>query len=379
MSTDSQRTRVLWLIKGLGLGGAERLLVAALPYLDRERFEYQVGYFLPWKDALVPAFQERQIPVTCFGAGWPGGLRSLGRVSRYLRQQRIDVLHAHLPWAGIVGRLAAHRGGVSRVLYTEHGCWNRLNPLTRLVNRLTLRWNDWTIAVSDEVRASIRGVDAAQVRTITNGIDCAGLAATPDERAAVRAELGVPAEDFLVVCVANLTPVKNHELLVRAFARMRPQRPEASLVLVGQLRETTASVRRTVAELQLQERVVLSGPRTDVPRIVRAADAFALASHSEGLPVSLLEAMALGKPVVCTRVGGIPGAVTDGVEGFLVPPGDAGAMAERLGQLAADRDLRARLGRAGQDTVRTRYDIGVMVRAVEALYGGAESGAAVSR
>lgn len=365
---SEERTKVLWLIKGLGLGGAERLLVNALPYLDRQAFEYQVGYFLPWKDALVPTFRQQGIPVTCFGAGRPGGLWSLGRVCRYLRQQRIGVLHAHLPWASIVGRIAARRCGVPRVLYTEHGCWNRLNPVTRLVNRLTLAWNDLTIAVSDEVRASMRGVDATRVRTITNGIDCAGLATTPDERAVVRAELGVPGDDFLVVCVANLTAVKNHELLVRAFARLLPQRPAATLVLVGQLREMTEAVRRTVAELQLQDRVLITGPRTDVPRIVRAADAFAMSSHSEGLPISLLEAMALGKPVVCTRVGGIPGAVTDGVEGFLVPPGDAAAMAQRLGQLGADAGLRARMGLAGQDTVRTRYDISVMVREVETLY-----------
>jgi glycosyltransferase involved in cell wall biosynthesis len=367
-SEDGSRKTVLWLIKGLGLGGAERLLVNALPYLDRTTFEYQVGYFLPWKDALVPTFLQQGIPVTCFGAGRPGGLGALGRVCRYLREQQIDVLHAHLPWASIVGRAAARRCGVPAVLYTEHGCWNRLNPVTRLINRLTLGWNDLNIAVSDEVRESMRGADPARIRTITNGIDCAALTATPDERGAVRAELGIPADHFLVVCVANLIPVKNHELLVRAFAQFLRQRPAATLVLVGQLRETTESVRRTVAELQLQHRVLITGPRTDVPRIVRAADAFAMSSHSEGLPISLLEAMALGKPVVCMRVGGIPGAVTDGVEGFLVPPGDAAAMAERLGQLGADAGLRARMGLAGQDKVRTRYDISVMVREVEGEY-----------
>ena len=360
----NERIRVLWLIKGLGLGGAERLLTGALPYLDRELFDYQVGYFLPWKDAFVPEFERQGIPVTCFGAGRPGGLRSLGAVRRCLRESRVDVLHAHLPWASIVGRLAARRCRVPAVLYTEHGCWGRLNPFTRLFNRLTLGWNDLTIAVSDEVRASMRGVNGQAVKTITNGIDCRGLMATPDERDGVCAEFGIREDDFLVVNVANLTPVKNHELLIRAFASLVRRSPNASLVLVGQLRETTESVRQLVAELGLQERVVITGPRTDVPRIVKAADVFAMSSRSEGLPVSLLEAMALARPVVCTQVGGIPGVVTDGMEGFLVPPDEPDAMSERLACLR-DHATRHRMGKAGREKVEAEYDISVMVRKVE--------------
>ena len=367
-SKPNRRTKVLWLIKGLGLGGAERLLVGALPYLDREAFDYQVGYFLPWKDVLVPQFEMREIPVTCFGAGRPLGLRSLGSVCRYLREHRVDVLHAHLPWASIIGRLAARRCYVPAVLYTEHGCWSRLNPLTRLCNRLTLGWNDLTIAVSDEVHASMQGVNGQAVKTITNGIDSAGLIATRDERDAVRREFGIGANDFMIINVANLTPVKNHELLIRAFAGLMRRCPDSSLVLVGQLRETTESVRQLVAELGLQDRVVITGPRTDVPRIVRAADVFALSSHSEGLPVSLLEAMALAKPVVCTDVGGIPGVVSDGIEGLLVPVGQPETMADRLVALFDNAELRQRMGQAGREKVEAEYDISVMVRLVEDEY-----------
>jgi len=362
-----ERIKVLWLIKGLGLGGAERLLVSALPYLDRDQFDYQVAYFLPWKDALVAELEGHGIPVTCFGAGRPLGLSASKAVRRFLREQWVSVLHAHLPWASIVGRLAARRCRVPAVLYTEHGCWGRLNPLTRLFNRLTLGWNDLTIAVSDEVRASMQGVNGQAVKTITNGIDCRGLMATPDERNAARAEFGISVDDFLIVNVANLTPVKNHELLIRAFAVLVRQCPDASLLLVGQLRETTDSVRQLVADLGLEGRVVITGPRTDVPRIVRAADVFALSSRSEGLPISLLEAMALAKPVVCTNVGGIPGAVTDDVEGFLVPPDEPAAMAERLACLRDDA-TRLRMGKAGQEKVQAKYDISVMVRKVEEEY-----------
>jgi glycosyltransferase involved in cell wall biosynthesis len=233
---------------------------------------------------------------------------------------------------------------------------------------VTLGWNDLTIAVSNEVRASMHGLNGHAVTTITNGIDCAGLARIADDRAGVCGEFGIRASGFVVANVANLIPVKNHELLVRAFARLVQQRPDASLILVGQLRETTASVRRLVTELGIGEKVFITGPRTDVPRIVKAADAFALSSKSEGLPVSLLEAMALGKPVVCTRVGGIPGVVTDSVEGFLVPVDGPEIMAGRLAGLCDDVGLRQRMGQAGLAKVRAEYDIAGMVRRVEDEY-----------
>ena len=120
--------------------------------------------------------------------------------------------------------------------------------------------------------------------------------------------------------------------------------------------------------LALERRFESWGPRTDVPRLVRAADVFAMSSKSEGMPVSLLEAMALAKPVVCTRVGGIPGVITDGANGLLVEPGNDSEMAERLRTIAQDESLRLRLGHAAQEHVRRQYDIRVMVEKVESEY-----------
>jgi glycosyltransferase involved in cell wall biosynthesis len=236
------------------------------------------------------------------------------------------------------------------------------------VNRKTLGLNDLTIAVSDEVRQSMNGVADDRVATITNGIDCAALQAVAEERQEVRSEFDIDDDDFLIVNVANLIPVKNHDMLVRAFSIFLKRQPNASLLLVGQLRETTESVRQLVAQLGLNGKVCIAGPRTDVPRIVKAADVFAMSSHSEGLPVSLLEAMVLGKPVVCTNVGGIAGVVTDGVEGFLVPAGNAALMADRFTDLYDDTGLRQRMGQSGREKVEAEYDISVMVREVEGEY-----------
>lgn len=363
-----ERIRVLWLIKGLGLGGAERLLVNALPCLDRDRFEYRVGYFLPWKDALVGDLEAAGLPVECFGIRREFDLRAVTRVRRYLRQHQIDVLHAHLPWSSLVGRAAAKLAGTPAVIYTEHGCWDRLNPLTRRINQSTLGWNDVTIAVSEDVRKSIVSPSGHDLRMILNGVDVEGLAATPDECGSVRAELGIPSGNLIVGKVANLSPVKNHELLVRAFARFHHEFPQSTLVLVGQLRDRDAMLRSLAEELGCGDSLVITGPRDDVPRLLRCFDVFAMSSHSEGLPVSLLEAMSMGKPVVCTQVGGIPGVVDDGRNGYLVPAGDHEMMADRFLKLAQDAELRLAMGAAGAELVRRDYDVSVMVREVEQLY-----------
>jgi len=359
--------RVLWLIKGLGRGGAEMLLPAALPWLDRTGFEYHAGFFLPWKDALVPELETGGVPVTCFRVSRHGDPRAVKRLATHIRRQGIDLVHAHLPYTGVAARLAGKLTGVP-VVYTEHNLWPRLDPAMRLLNRWTFGWNDFAIAVSQDVAASMRGVDPARLAVIDNGVDCARLAATPDETVAVREELGLEATDFVIGKVANLGPKKNHENLLHAFARFRRDCPRARLVLVGQPCGREAALAQLAADLGVRERVVFAGARADVPRLVRAWDAFVISSNFEGLPVALLEAMALRRPVVATAVGGIPGLIRDGVEGLLVPPRDPERLAAALGRLYADAALRRRLGEAAWERVRSNYGIERMVARVEAIY-----------
>jgi hypothetical protein len=130
VSPTTDQVRVLWLIKGLGLGGAEQLLVAALPYLCRDEFQYEVGYFLPWKDALVPQLEAAGLRVTCFYAPSPYSLGAVTKVYRYVQTNQIDIVHTHLPWSGIVGRVAGRLARTPAVMYTEHGCWDRLTFAT---------------------------------------------------------------------------------------------------------------------------------------------------------------------------------------------------------------------------------------------------------
>ncbi|MGH2372921.1 MAG: glycosyltransferase [bacterium] len=364
----ADRARILVLIKGLGVGGAERLLEASLPYLDRDRYDYHVGYLLPWKAALVPAFVEAGVPVYCLGMRHPGDPRVLMRLITLLRRERIDLVHAHLPVAGIWGRVAARLARVPRVVYTEHNLPQRYAFLTRLLNRQTYRMNDIVIAVSDEVRRAITGYANGRPRilTVQNAVDVETLATIVADASAVRREFGFPPDALVVTTIGNLTPKKGHTFLLEASRRVLARHPNARFLLIGQ-GPLDDRLRAQANRLGLNGTVVFTGFRADAVRLLAASDVFVLSSLFEGLPVTLLEAMALGKASVVPRTGGIP-EVTDETSSVLVPSGDARALAEGISTVLDEPALRGKLGVAAQERARSRYGVRQMVHAVELLY-----------
>ena len=362
-------TGVLHLIKGLGRGGAEQLLVSAAPHLDGRRFRYEVAYLLPWKDALVPALQTAGLPTHCLeggrGAGWVRRLRGL------VRDRRIEVIHSHSPIPAVGARVGAPRS--ARHVYTEHNLWPRYHRATYWANLLTFGRNDHVFAVSHEVRESIRYPGAVArlrrppVETLYHGLDWSAVP-PPGPPAEARAELGIPPDAPVVGTVGNLTPKKDHGTLLQAAAILRRTVPGVRVVIIGQ-GPLEAELRRRSRELGLEGTVELAGFRTDAFRLMAGFDVFALCSRYEGLPVSLLEAMAVGLPVVATRVGGNAEVVEDGAQGLLIPPGDPGRLARALDRLLADERLRRRLGDAGRRRA-ARFDIREAVRRMEEVYAG---------
>jgi glycosyltransferase involved in cell wall biosynthesis len=367
---EPRRARILMLIKGLGVGGAERLLEAALPHLDRSRFDYQIAYLLPWKAALVPAFEAARVPVHNLGMRFPVDPRPLQRLVALLRREQIDVVHAHLPVAGICGRIAARLAGVRYVVYTEHNVPDRYAFPTRVLNQRTYRMNTLVVAVSDEVRRAVEGYANGRpaIVTVQNAVDADALAAMPVERDAVRREFGFASDAPVVATVGNMTPKKGHTYLLAAAAQVLTQYPAARFLLVG-LGPLAEALKAEAGRHGLEGRFVFTGFRPDAVRLVAAADVFVLSSLHEGLPIALLEAMALGKPSVVTRVGGVPEA-TDETSSVLVPSQDAGALADGIGRLLASPDLRGRMGAAARAKSQARYGVPQMVRTIEQLYSG---------
>ena len=361
-------TGVLLLIKGLGRGGAEQLLVTASSHLDRDRFRYEVAYLLPWKDALVGPLEAAGLSTHCLdggrGAGWVARLRELAR------DRRVGIVHAHSPIPAVASRLALPRA--VRKVYTEHNLWPRYHRATYWANLLTFGRNDHVFAVSDEVRASIRypGPMASfrrpPVETLYHGLDWSSRPA-PAPRSEARATLGIAEDAPVVGTVGNLTAKKDHATLLAAAAVLRSSVPGLRVVVVGH-GPLEDEVRRRRRNLDLEETVVMAGFRDDAARLMSAFDVFVLSSRYEGLPIALLEAMALGIPAAITRVGGNAEVVADGVHGLLVPPGDARRLAGAVGRLLGDEALRGRLGEAARHRAAD-FDIRVAVRRMEEVYG----------
>jgi glycosyltransferase involved in cell wall biosynthesis len=364
-SRPPARHRVLLLIKGLGRGGAELLLAAAAPHLDRERFDYRVAYLLPWKDAVVADLEGSGLPVVCLdggrGSGWLRRLRAL------VDGQRIDLVHAHSPVPAVGARLVLWRRRDVAVVYTEHNVWPSYHPLTRVANRLTFSRNDHVFTVSEDVRASVRRRPARGpvVETLYHGLDPGSAAAWSP--AGVREELGIPASAPLVVTVANFRRDKGHPYLLEAAALVRHQLPEVRFVLVG-LGPLEAEMRERARRMALDGTVVFTGFRQDARRIVAAADVFVLASLREGLPIALLEAMAAGVPPVVTGVGGMPEVVEDGRHGSVVPPADPAALARAVAALLGDPATHRRMAEAARRR-GAEFDIRLAVRRTEQVYG----------
>ncbi|HEX6230667.1 MAG TPA: glycosyltransferase [Actinomycetota bacterium] len=359
--------RVLTLIKGLGRGGAEQLLASAVPYVDRTRFQFEVAYLLPWKDALVSELRDAGLRVTCLDGA--RGVAWIGRLRRLVRERRIDLLHNHSPYTAIGSRVGLGRR--IRRVYTEHNTWDRYHPLTRWGNMLTLHRVDHVFAVSDHVRDSIRypaglrWIRRPPVESLYHGIDPAAVA-TWAGGDGVRRELGVPEDAPVVGTVANFKTHKRLDDLLRAAVRVRREVPEARFVVVGQ-GPREAELRALARELSLDGSVVFTGFREDAPRIASSFDVFAMASEQEGLSIALIEAMALERSVVVTDAGGLPEVVRDGVQGFVVPTRDPVTLADRIVRLLRDPGLRERMGGAGRARAAD-FQIGRAVERMQAVY-----------
>jgi glycosyltransferase involved in cell wall biosynthesis len=343
--------RVVAVTKGLGTGGSERLLVEFARNAQDVGVEFSVVSILDQKRQLIPELERAGSRVTCVGVTALRDVRWMPRLVRAIREQRPDVVHIHSPALSAFVRCAAHVRLLGlrrpRVVTTEHNAWSTFHPLTRWSNALTTPLDDATVAVSAEVHRSIRpGRLARRLTTILHGIDLASTQSAAAERERLRGEWGVGPGEIVVATVANYRPQKNYPNLLRAAAIAAEQMPHLRFVVVGQ-GPGADDVHRLHAELGLGGRMLLLGYRPDAIAVIAAADIFALASDYEGLPVSLMEALALGRAVVATSVGGVAESVTDDA-GRLVPPGDHAALASALVEVASDPALLARLQRGAR-------------------------------
>jgi L-malate glycosyltransferase len=360
--------RICLIIGQLGLGGTEKQVVLLAEGLARSGIDVTVVVLKGGEEPREPALRAAGVPVVHIGLKRPSGWRELPyclvatwRLTRYLRQARPDVVHAFLYHAYVLGAVAAWCARIPVLLAGRRALddFTRGRPLVLAAERVATGLTDLLVAnaraVADCAHATER-VPPRKLVVIYNGLpESAFVPARPARLATTRP---------VVLCVANLRLFKGHADLLRAAAMLRDRGMPCTVALAGDGPEREA-LRRLAAELGVDARLL--GPRTDVDALLARADVVVLPSLTEGLSNAVMEAMAAGRPVVATAVGGTPELLADG-RGVLVPPGDPWALADALGAVLAGPEYAWRLGEEARRWSREHLRADTMVARHVALY-----------
>jgi glycosyltransferase involved in cell wall biosynthesis len=303
-------------------------------------------------------------------------LAAVTRLYRLIRQVRPEIVHTHMAKAGTAGRLAARLAGVPLVLHTYHGhvFHSYFGPLKTAVflniERLLSRLSDRLIAVGHNQRQDLiryRVASPDKIVSVPLGLEIESMLGADSERGRLRAELGLDRADKLVGIVARLVPIKAHEVFLQAADQVRRLVPRARFLVVGD-GERRAELEHYTRQLGLDDTTFFLGWRRDMRAVYADLDAVVLSSLNEGSPVAIIEAMAAGRPVISTDVGGVSEVVESGRSGLLVPPRDAAALANAVTLVLSDPVAANRMGQAAREAVYPKYSSSRLISDLEQLY-----------
>lgn len=360
--------KILQITESLEIGGAERVVATLCNEL---RSQHSVAVVCLKQIGALADTLHPDISVVCLDKGEGQDLGAFRRLVDLMRRQRPDVVHSHDWGCYLDAMLAARLAGVGNAVHTVHGRYmaggsGTLARVKRelrhwLERRAEVRFGN-VVCVSDTLRAHVAaevGIPQQRMTTICNGIDFSGGTVAPER---------LPQQEALFVAVGRLAEVKNFPLMIRAFAAVRHAAP-VRLQIVGDGPQRPA-LEALVQSLGVADAVEFLGFRSDVDALLSRAHAFLLSSTSEGIPMSILEAMRCACPVVATDVGGVAMLVESGTTGLLVPSGDETAFADALRQLIGNPQRAHEMGLAGRQKGQQQFSVSAMVQGYERLYAG---------
>ena len=366
------RIVLLHVIDTLGFGGAETFLIDLCVALPSDRYQ-TIVCAVAGEGPRAADLRRAGIEFLALQARSNWDATALVRLVRLMRRRNVGIVHTHLFVGGVFGRLASILAGVPIRLTTEQNAYAPGYTLPRwqvLTDSVLARLTHQMVAVSQGTQEFLvreESVPAEKIRVVPNAIQWP----TPiplSEVEAVKQELGAAERFPFLGTVARLTPQKGLKYLIQAVSVLRSHFPDLLCVIVGE-GELRPDLESLVRQLGVEHHIHFCGLRRDVAAILQGLDLFVLPSLFEGLPLSLLEAMAAGRPVVATRVAGSSEVIEDGVNGRLVPPKDADTLAQAIEALLTDQVLAQDLACRGQETIRDKYTIGPVAREYDRIYG----------
>ncbi len=357
MNQTKQKPTVCHVLHTLSVGGAE-VLAREFSRQGKEHFRFvfacldELGSM--GKELLADKFDVISLQRK------PGiDMGAAKRLKAYCKAQQVDVIHAHQYTPFFYSSLSRVLGNRLPILFTEHG---RTFPDYRrnkrvFANQFLFSRKDSVIAVGNQVRNALianEGIAEKKIEVIYNGIDVRKFQPRIDGRSETRAKLGLSESDTAVIHVARLDPLKDHISAVRAFGLLKSN-PEIRLLIVGEGQEK-ANIENEIRNLGVEKQVEMLGLRSDIPELLNASDVCLLTSRSEGIPLTLAEAMATELPVVATNVGGVSEIVLDGETGLLCDARDVESLASHISHLCSSAAQRTDFGKAGRNRIISHFN-----------------------
>lgn len=367
---DSSRS-ILYFTNSTLWGGVEEHICGLLRNLSRDAFRTE----LVCDPLLYERFRwavSEDIPVRALRLSSLGDFAGALRLASLLRRERFHIVHSHMFWSSLFASPIARLCGVPIIVETLHGteAWRKGWKANYLIDRATTRFVSKYVAVSEYDARFLqekKGVARKKIAVIHNGAEVGRFSSTTSKRKALRQAMGFEDSDCILIMVARFHAGKGHRILFEAMRELVGAHPRLKLICLGQGDEEV-QLRELRRALGLESCIQLAGQQQNVAEWLAAADMNVLPSFYEGLPLTILEAMAAGLPTVASNVGGIPDVIEDGANGILVPPGDSHKLAAAISQLIEDCAMRTRMGEAARDRVSQRFTLEQQVSSTENMY-----------
>jgi sugar transferase (PEP-CTERM/EpsH1 system associated) len=360
------------LIQGLEIGGPEKLVVDLVLNLDRKKYNLSICCYDKLGTFANKLREEGSSIFLCKRRQGKDYLYPF-KLASLIRKKRVQILHMHNETALFYGTIAGKLARIPILIYTEHDGVLPRRLLIAQTNRILSLLNDQVIAVSGYLRnylVSLEKMDPRKVTIIYNGVDARRFDSNSnneEEKLKIKSELCLDGNIPIVGTIARLDPEKNHQCLLRAIQKICKELPDVVLLLVGD-GSIRGELQSLTASLGIINNVRFLGSRGDIPQILSIFDIFVLSSLREGLPVALIEATAMGIPIVATNVGGNSEVVENGVNGILVSSNDEVGLAKAIVELLRDRELAKKMGKSGRRIFENKFTLDSMVGKYEEIY-----------
>jgi glycosyltransferase involved in cell wall biosynthesis len=365
---NKRKINVIHLVEELTIGGLEKILTSIVLNLDKKKYNVSVwclregGFFA---NKLV----KEGIDVKILNILTSRNPLSIYKLYNLLKIHKFDIIHTHAYSAGTIGRISAFLAGVPVIISHNHSVYDYYNRYYHFVEWLLSLITDRVICISDIVNRfanETQRINAKKLITIHNGMD-SEYAVSEKRISGLRKKLDIPADHSVICTIAHMEEHKGIKYLLESASLLLQSRNDVSFLIVGEgtLKE---DLRKLCVVLKIEKNVIFAGERSDIPEILSLSDIFVLPSLREGLPLTILEAMACGKPVIATNVGGIPEVVKDGVSGILVSPKDPEDLHSAMNELLDNREKLKKMGYNGKRVCNESFDSKTMIGKIENLY-----------